>query len=189
MAMRIKRDLTMADYREMERMEIACYGAAHTTPAAEVMRWAEKLPTSILVACDGDGIAGFVNLFPVTAEIAARLRAGKCNDRDLSADELPDARSTDADTLFLSCILVRDGLRGTGLAHALAEAAMRQYDALPIERLILDAVTPAGARFAETLGLRCVAQTDYGSTVYEGSCRLAREAVRTRAERAESTII
>ena len=71
---RIKRDLTLRDYIEMERMEIDCYGAEHTTPAMEAMRWAERIPTGILAAADARGIAGFVNLFPVDGQVFALLR-------------------------------------------------------------------------------------------------------------------
>jgi len=179
----IKRDLTLQDYKEMERMEIACYGAEHTTPADEAMRWAEQIPTGILVAADAKGIAGFINLFPVDAKVLELLRAGQCNDRDLTADRLSaDVSEGQQAHLFLSCILVREDLRGTGLAYALTDAAMRQYDALEIDILITDNATDAGSGFAERLQLHPVCSTDYGTVVREGDYDTARRIVHDRAK-------
>jgi len=175
---RIKRDLTLRDYIEMERMELDCYGAEHTTPAAEAMRWAERIPSGILAAADARGIAGFVNLFPVDGRVHALLRVGQCYDRDLSAEELPAAPFGDAAALFLRCILGREDLGGTGLAYALTETAMRQYDALSVHTLITDNATPAGCAFSARICLHPVCKTDYGTVVHEGDYRTAREAVR-----------
>jgi len=180
----IKQDLCLQDYIEMERMEIACYGAEHTTPAAEAMRWAEKIPSGILVAADERGIAGFINLFPVDDRVLQRLRAGQCNDRDLSADELsvllPDGATAH---LFLSCIVVREEFYGTGFAYALTDAAMRRYDAISADVLITDNATAAGSRFSERLGMQPVCKTDYGTVVRESGYAAARERVRQLAKR------
>ena len=174
-------ELTYADFLAMERMEIACYGAEHTTPAAEAMRWTEKLPESLLVMADARGIAGFINLFPVSDRVLQLLRAGCCNDRDLTADELIPMPPAGSKThLFLSCILVREDLRGTGLSYRLVSLAMEQYETLCVDTLITDNATAAGRSFSERLGLRPVCRTDYGTEVYEGAYAAAREAAETQ---------
>ena len=177
-------ELQTQDFLEMERMEIAYYGAEHTTPAVEAERWYRLAPHSILTAKDVAGICGFVNLFPVADRVLGLLRAGACNDRDLRAEDvaaLPDAEETAH--LFLSCIFVREDLRGTGFVYVLLDAAMRQYDALCADVLITDNATPAGAAFSKILGLHSGIQTAYGTQIHEGDYAAARAVVKERANR------
>lgn len=171
--------LTLGDFEEMARLEARYYGADYITPAAEAFAWYRRFPDTTVALGDRLGrIAGFVNLFPVRDAVYAALRAGTFNDRDLTADDVA-VPGEDADApaagpaprfhMFLSCIAVDEAYRGGGaVSRALLREAVRRYE--PVEdradAVLVDAVTPEGARFARRWGFEPVCASDHGSQVF-----------------------
>ena len=167
-----KTALTLADFIRMEEMEAACYDPAYITPAAEAFAWYEKNPDSTIAFADAEGsIQGFVNLFPLSDAVAARLRAGCFSDHDLTAADVRTPVPGLSADMFLSCILVSPACRGSGLPLMLLAAAVERC--APMEDtargIYLDAATPGGAGLARRLGLRDQGPTDHGTRLF--SCR------------------
>ena len=83
---------------------------------------------------------GFVNLFPVSDEVFAKLKAGEFNDKNLSVDDIVDIGSVLGDLpneplhMFLSCIVV-----------------------------VIDNVTKEGRRFSMKYGFEPIGETQHDS--------------------------
>lgn len=174
--------LTMADFEAMEALEAACYGTAYITPAAEAYAWYCRDPRTTVAAADAAGmIVGFVNLFPVRRQVFAALLAGTFNDSNLTADDIaetPAGAGAPPLDLFLSCIVVAEAHRGTGLSFALLRRAAAQYAPYRCGWVVADNVTAAGERLSRRCALSFVRESDHGSRIYAGAWPAFLHAVR-----------
>ena len=154
----------------MAVLEESYYSPEFITPAAESQRWYETYPYTTVVAATGDGIAGFVNLFPVKQAVFDALLAGQYNDHDMTTEAVVDLSRHNGETLemFLSCIVVAQPFRGSGLVRAMLQKAVQPYlPYLPCcNRIITDNITPAGERFSQRYGFRCIGSSTHSSRLY-----------------------
>ena len=164
------RELHSRHFEQMAVLEESYYSPEFITPAAESQRWYDTFPYTTVVAAAGDGIAGFVNLFPVKQAVFDALLAGQYNDHDMTTEAVVDLFRHNGETLemFLSCIVVARPFRGSGLVRALLQEAIRPY--LPYldccNRIITDNITPAGERFSQRYGFRCIGSSTHSSRLY-----------------------
>ena len=164
------RELHSRHFEQMAVLEESYYSREFITPAAESQRWYDTYPYTTVVAAAGDGIAGFVNLFPVKQAVFDALLAGQYNDHDMTTEAVVDLARHNGETLemFLSCIVVARPFRGSGLVRALLQEAVRPY--LPYldfcNRIITDNITPAGERFSRRYGFRCIGSSAHSSRLY-----------------------
>ncbi len=164
------RELHSRHFEQMAVLEESYYSPEFITPAAESQRWYDTFPYTTVVAAAGDGIAGFVNLFPVKQAVFDALLAGQYNDHDMTTEAVVDLSRHNGETLemFLSCIVVAPPFRGSGLVQALLQEAVRPY--LPYldccNRIITDNITPAGERFSQRYGFRCIGSSTHSSRLY-----------------------
>lgn len=164
------RELHSRHFEQMAVLEESYYSPEFITPAAESQRWYDTYPYTTVVAAAGDGIAGFVNLFPVKQAVFDALLAGQYNDHDMTTEAVVDLSRHNGETLemFLSCIVVARPFRGSGLVRALLQEAIRPY--LPYldccNRIITDNITPDGERFSRRYGFRCIGSSTHSSRLY-----------------------
>lgn len=164
------RELHSRHFEQMAVLEESYYSPEFITPAAESQRWYDTFPYTTVVAAAGDGIAGFVNLFPVKQAVFDALLAGQYNDHDMTTEAVVDLSRHNGETLemFLSCIVVAQPFRGSGLVRALLQEAVSPY--LPYldfcNRIITDNITPAGERFSQRYGFRCLGESEHDSRLY-----------------------
>ena len=171
------RRLTRADFDAMAAMEARFYGEDLITPAEETWHWYERHPfTTVAARARGGEVAGFVNLFPVTAPVHDALLAGSFNDASLTADDVVDPwdRAGEAGCeapfhMFLSCVVVDVPWQGTGLAYRLLDCAASQYaeHARRIADVAVDTATPDGAKLARNLGFAFVRPSDHGTQIWQ----------------------
>ena len=173
---RIERSLTLEQFKQMEELELTCYSSDYITPAVESYNWYRCHPHSTLVACEGAEIVGFVNLLPVRRDLFELIQTGRFNDSNMTAsDILPlDGCADRPIELFLSCIVVHERFRGSGLARSLAAMALAPYleEGTSCRFVVTDNVTPDGVRFSECLGFEFVCESDHGSRIYQ--CEIAK---------------
>lgn len=188
--------LTLEDFRAMEALERRCYAEEHIAPAERAFEWYCRYPYTAVAAADGEGLAGFVNLFPVHRHVYSALLAGTFDDSFMTADDIADiAAHGGVPHLFLSCIAIEERYRGTGLSVALLSRAAAQF-AEPAARceaqcareirIVTDNVTQAGERFSQRCGLSFVRRSDHGSSIYEGAWADFLCALRALARRSEA---
>jgi hypothetical protein len=162
--------LTPLHFDRMEALELTCYGPEFITPAAESYRLYRRFPYTTVAALAGEEIAGFVNLFPVKEPIFEALLQGEYNDHDMETDAVVDlaAHAGEKLEMFLSCVVAAPAFRGSSLVPALLQAAITPY--LPYlrycNRVITDNVTPAGERFSQRYGFRCLGSSSHSSSIY-----------------------
>lgn len=120
-------------------------------------------------------IAGFVNLFPVTAPVHDALLTGSFNDANLTVEDVVDPWGQTGEGgpaaplhMFLSCVVVDVPWQGTGLAYLLIARAAAQYaeHARCIADIIVDTATPDGAKLARNLGFSFVRPSDHGTQIW-----------------------
>ncbi len=171
----------------MAAMEAHFYSENFITPAEEAWRWYERYPfTTVAVRATGDAtgedgvapIAGFVNLFPVTAAVRDALLAGTLNDANLTVDDVVDPRGQaerggceDSLRMFLSCVVVDIPWQGTGLAYSLVAQAAAQYaeHAHRIADVVVDTATLDGAKLARNLGFSLARPSDHGTQIWHAT--------------------
>lgn len=164
------RELHSCHFEQMAVLEESYYSPEFITPAAESQRWYDTYPYTTVVVAAGDGIAGFVNLFPVKQAVFDALLAGQYNDHDMTTEAVVDLSRHNGETLemFLSCIVVAQPFRGSGLVRVLLQEAVRPYlPYLPCcNRIITDNITPDGERFSQRYGFRCLGSSAHSSRLY-----------------------
>lgn len=164
------RELHSCHFEQMAVLEESYYSPEFITPAAESQRWYDTYPYTTVVAAAGNGIAGFVNLFPVKQSVFDALLTGQYNDHDMTTEAVVDLSRHNGETLemFLSCIVVAQPFRGSGLVRALLQEAVRPYlPYLPCcNRIITDNITPDGERFSQRYGFRCLGSSAHSSRLY-----------------------
>lgn len=168
--------LARADFDAMAAMEARFYGEDLITPAEESWNWYERHPFTIVTARgERGGIAGFVNLFPVSKNVHAALLAGTFNDANLTTDDVVDPWAQGADSaplhMFLSCVVVDTPWQGSGLAYCLVARAAEQYAqfAARIADVTIDTATPDGAGLARNLGFAPVCPSDHGTQIWQST--------------------
>lgn len=162
--------LTIRHFEQMGRLEAAYYGSDYITPPAEAFAWYRQYPYTVVAAADGDEVAGFVNLFPVTDAVFDAIRAGVFNDSLLGTEDIVDIAAAPHAPLnmFLSCIVVDEPYRRLGLTRRLLKAAIAPYRQVfsRCQWIITDNVTEAGAAFSERYGFSLVCRSAHDSSVY-----------------------
>lgn len=160
-------------FEQMAQLEHRYYGEEFITPPQEAYRWYLRYPYTVVAAAEGDEVVGFVNLFPVKPAIYEALRAGRFNDHFLTLEGVADPEADPGSPLhmFLSCIVVAEAYRATGLARALLQAAVQQY--APVyhrcTEVLTDNVTAQGERFSRRYGFRFLCRSDHASAIYRQS--------------------
>ena len=167
---RLLSELNYQHFELMAQLEETYYSRDYITPAEESYRWYRRHPYSTLVVADGDEIAGFVNLFPVKAEVFAALLAGQLNDHDMGAEAMlnPAEHAEEGLEMFLSCVVVSPRHRGGRLVPAMLKEAIKPYlPYLPCcRRVITDNVTDDGERFSRRYGFRPLGHSGHASKLY-----------------------
>ncbi len=165
---RIADELEISDFYRMAALERRFYGDDYITPPEESWAWYKEFPESVVAARDvqTNDIAGFVNLFPVSAEIGDALLAGTFNDAELTVEDI--AGPEDAATMFFCCAVMGEGYRGKGLMRSLVHRALEPYRGLSdkIPYVVADTVTGDGARLMERFGFEFVRLSDHGTRIY-----------------------
>ena len=185
----VKEELTLEDYREMQRMEADYYTEEHITPAEEAARWRSHNPWAGVVLTCGHDIVGFIDVLPVGETVFNQIAAGTLNDREMTTDHfLSEERlfqqGGEAKNLFFSCAVVRRDYRGTDALTHLLKAYLDQLHTL-LERGVVfrkvagDCVTEEGERFSRKIGLSYRCESDHGTRIYTGSFSDFLERLRT----------
>lgn len=194
--MDFKKTFTLDDYRQMYELEKKFYDESHITPYEEAYRWHLKFPNHCRAMEEHGCIIGFVDLFPVKADVFQQLLRGNFNDRDLKEDDLADPEWTDSERtgsertgsewanqertdiqpvgtlyMFLSCLVVEKNYRHTDVLKRLLLSHIEYYHRYmergwKIDQIITDNVTKDGERFSERMGFQRVAESDHSSSVF-----------------------
>ena len=162
--------LQFRHFEQMARLEEQYYGAEFITPPEEAWRWYERYPYTVVVELVDDAVVGFVNLFPVKADIYEALCEGRFNDHFLTLEGVADIAAPGEAPLhmFLSCVLVEPAYREQGLTRRLLAKAAAQYAAVRhrCTAVVTDNVTEDGEQFSLRYGFRLLCHSDHGSAVY-----------------------
>ncbi len=166
MNIRIIQELNYLHFEEMEALELQFYGAEFITPPQESWLWYQHHPHSTVAAAANEHIVGFVNLFPVKEPVYHALTGGRFNDHFMTLADVADITSHPLH-MFLSCVVVAEGVRKYGVTRMLLRAAVQAYEGLPCLNVITDNVTPDGCTFSERYGFTRLCRSDHDSWVYE----------------------
>lgn len=162
--------LQFRHFEQMAQLEEQYYGAEFITPPQEAWRWYARYPYTVVAELVDDAVVGFVNLFPVKADIYEALREGRFNDHFLTLEGVEDIAGPGEAPLhmFLSCVLVEPAYREQGLTRRLLAKAAAQYAAVRhrCTAVVTDNVTEEGERFSQRYGFRLLCHSDHGSAVY-----------------------
>lgn len=174
--MKIKKNLTLEDFKKMKVLESKFYEDEFITPYEEVYDWYSKFEYSIRIVEDKGQVVGFLNLFPIKDEIFNLLKSGEFNDKYLKTDHIVDLKNLDLNkcqngiNLFLSCILIDADYRKTNALKLLLEEYAKYYskveERVTINNVITDNVTESGARFSRRLGFNKVTDSNHESEVF-----------------------
>lgn len=172
--MEVRNHLDLTDFIRMHDLELKFYDESHITPYEEAYRWFLAFPWSNCSIYDGDRLAGFLDLFPVSPKVYEKIREGTFNDADLKAEDIIDIRKppTQPVGLFLSCIVVDEEYRKSGVLARLLRHQTDFYRSLEsrglkVSRIITDNVTRSGERFSEKMGFTRIGESDHDSVIYE----------------------
>ena len=121
------RPLLPADLDSVLRVQAACYPPAMQEAAAVVEARLDAAAATCLVACDTDGICGYLFAYP--------SRLGRVTDLGARFEVAPDA-----DTLYLHDLAVDPRSLGRGLARALVEQLLDLGRGLDLSHAALVAV-------------------------------------------------
>ncbi len=163
-------ELDFAHFRQMEALEESSYPSCYIASAEEAFSWYRERPHSVIAACEGERVVGFVNLLPVSLKLYGEILAGTFNDARMRAEDILSHEQCLAGpfALFLSCIVLEDRMRGKGIARRLLGKALAPYLSADMRCscIATDNVTAEGARFSEGLGFSLICESDHGTRVY-----------------------
>lgn len=171
--MKLKEELTIADFKEMSLLEEQFYDPSHITPYEEAFDWYEKYPYSNKVMENNGQIIGFVDMFLIHDEIFQLLKLGKFNDKELTAHDIVDIDHISEGTfsMFLCCVVIHQDFRKTDVLRHLLNAHIEFYKTIQekgirIDFIITDNVTERGENFSKRMGFHKVIETEFQSVVY-----------------------
>lgn len=172
--MEVRKNLGRTDFIRMHDLELKFYDESHITPYQEAYRWFLAFPWSNCSVYEEDRLAGFLDLFPVSPSVYEKIRAGTFNDADLTTEDIIDINQPPDHPvgLFLSCIVVDEDYRKSGVLKMLLEHQTDFYrhltkEGLRVDRIITDNVTRSGELFSEKMGFTRIGETDHDSVIYE----------------------
>ncbi|MGM9987163.1 MAG: GNAT family N-acetyltransferase [Bacillaceae bacterium] len=166
--MKLKKELTLVDFYEMEQLEKQYYDTDFITPAMESYECYKQRKGSILVVEDKGKIVGFMNLFPIEYSLYEQIKRGVFNDKDLTYKDIVEIETGEGDIyLFLSCIVVDKAYRKKGVSALLLQAYCRYYEQKQVKSIIIDNVTEDGDDFSQKLGFQFITVSDHDSNIYE----------------------
>lgn len=129
-------------------VQAACYPPAMQEPGAVVAQRLDAASATCVVACDGDGVCGYLFAYP------SRLGS-------ITALGAPFAPAADAGTLYLHDLAVAPRAAGRSLARALVEAVLGRWPGDAALVAVQDS-----ARFWHALGFRAHATDAAELTTY-----------------------
>lgn len=179
--MELLTELSEEHFKVMHALERQYYAEDFITPYQEAYRWYQHYPYSTFAMADGNTLVGFINLFPIQPPVYEALKQGTFNDIDLKISDIIDLTqpSTQAEQMFLSCIVVDKDYRNQGITGMLLQAAAAYYQpyAERFDRIITDNVTLEGERFSKRLGFQVLGSSDHDSTIYVQAYRTFQQKV------------
>lgn len=146
------RPMQPSDLDAILRVQAACYPPPMQEPAAVVLARLQSASTTCAVACDADGVCGYLFAYP--------SRLGLVTDLGAPFDIAPDAN-----TVYLHDLSVGPRGLGRGLARRLVEHVLDLARAQGLAHSALVSVQDS-ARFWEALGYRAMATDDAGLLTY-----------------------
>lgn len=174
--MKIKENLTLADFKKMKVLESKFYEDEFITPYEEVYDWYSKFDFSIRIVEDKGQVVGFLNLFPINDDIFNLLKKGEFNDKYLKTSHIVNIENLNSSkhqsgiNLFLSCILIDADYRKTNALKLLLEEYSKYYseveEKITVNNVITDNVTESGARFSKRLGFDKIVDSNHESEVF-----------------------
>lgn len=170
--MKIKLDLELKDFEEMSKLEERFYDLAYITPANEAFEWYKKNAMSTVALYEGVQLVGFCNVFPIKKNVFDAIERGEFNDSELTYEHmLAEAEYGEAINLFFSCIAISESYRSKEVIQMLLDTCLDYYDrwiesGVRIRKIIMDTVTPEGAKFAKRCGLEFLRESHHESRIY-----------------------
>ena len=146
------RPMDAADLDAVLRVQAACYPPAMQEAAAVLRVRLAAAPATCLVACNGDGVCGYLFAYPSRLDCVTDLGA-------------PFAVAPDADTLYLHDLAVDPRALGRGLARALVAGMLERGRASLLAHAALVAVQDS-TRFWTGFGFAPRATPDPGLLTY-----------------------
>jgi GNAT superfamily N-acetyltransferase len=141
-----------SDLEAVLRVQAACYPPSMQEAAAVVLGRMRAASASCVVACDPDGVCGYLFAYP--------SRQGLVTDLDA-----PFEIAVDADTLYLHDLAVDPRALGRGLARTLVETVLALARTQGLAHSALVSVQDS-ARFWSARGYRATACADPGLLSY-----------------------
>ena len=184
--MRIKKELTLEDFKYMEQLELKYYSEEHVTPHKEAYQWHLANPDTSSVLEEEGRIIGFIDMLPLRKAVIDRILDGSFNDKYLKADDLVSMdklREGESVDLLLSCIVVEKEYRKTGALKMLLDDKMEYYrnfvkKGIVIDSIVTSNVTEDGVRFSERMGFQRVGTSNHGTALFRTTFREFDERVR-----------
>lgn len=130
------RPMLPTDLAAVLRVQAACYPAAMQEPCAVVAQRLDAASATCIVACDNEGVCGYLFAYP--------SRLGR-----ITALDAPFAPAADADTLYLHDLAVAPRAAGRALARALVTEVVGKWTGDAALVSVQDS-----ARFWHALGFR-----------------------------------
>ncbi|ELK42348.1 hypothetical protein P4U99_14965 [Brevibacillus agri] len=178
--------LQLEHFQQMEQLELQYYSADFITPSQESYNWYCFRPDSIVAIEADNRVVAFLNLLPVKKHVYEQIVAGRFNDSLMTTADIENPeQSPESAYYFLSCVVVADAYRKSAalplmLHHYLGVLDGVAASGIRIHSIVMEAVTAAGNRFAERLGMRLLCESDHDSHVYACDYATFREHVHAR---------
>jgi len=175
---RLKLDLSLQDFKLMEKMEADYYSPEYITPAEEADQWHRHNPYTGIVLAEGNNIVGFLDILPISNATCLKIIEGRFNDKDMKTKDIltpEEMMSKDHQpvSLFVSCAVVHPDYRGKGVTAHLFREYLKQLNqmakwGIEFDKVVGDCVTPEGEQFSQKIGLKYHASSDHGTKIYTG---------------------
>lgn len=171
--MKLKKSLTLEDFKRMKKLEEKYYDQEFITPYEEAYKWYKKYSYSIRAIEVDDKVIGFINMFPINDRVYRLLKQGQFNDKYLEIEDLINLETYEEKelNLFLSCILIDEKYRKTEALTLILNEYSNTYKEVnkkfKIKKVITDNVTDGGSNFSKRLGFEKVIDSNHDSIVYE----------------------
>jgi hypothetical protein len=159
---------------DVDRDAYANCDATYIPDAQLITRWFNLNPAIYILLKDyaADCVVGYINAMPVTDQLADRIIAGTFDERMIGPGALCSYDRPGLYRLYFCSIALKNSYRHSRALSQLARGFAQRLLLLSkqhvyIRDLLVDAVTPAGARLCESLGMSLLATTDRRSYVYQ----------------------
>lgn len=169
-------EVNRSDIEEAVELDNLSYPECYRGNVADCVKWARANPDIYVMLRDRstDRIIAYINVMPVTEECYEMIRGGRFIDISISSDMILSYDMPLPYCLYFSSVVIHPAYRNTGVFKYLFNAILARFlelgkNEIFIKKMLADAVSVEGEKFCKLFGMKKLAQSQHGSSLYEVS--------------------